>query len=341
VRVRLKIVMAVASWEGSMPRELFPILLAHAAPDQFYAQQIAAFLESGCDVRCDLGLLGPGQDLVELAEQCVDPLILLLSKDSWPKRLPRERWDPLLLKLPLASVLLNPCPFPELLRRRAFFDNDRPNAARGLKRWLWQQRREVSQASRFKWSEELEKLYVGLADRAGAQTASAVEARLFALEASAEFECVVWIPCHGRTLTECTGQLGTKLGLTMDEPERKNRHRVLEALRERRCLVVLDAPSDETRAALDFGGRSSVLVTTERFESQETPRTFHYARELVRNRRYAEAYDLLYLLMEDSVDTSACARELTWICEHWGRTAEAERLRQHNPAPVRQLGLFE
>jgi hypothetical protein len=324
-----------------MARELSPILLVHAAPDQFYAQQIAAFLESGCDVRCDLGLLGPGQDLVELAEQCVDPLILLLSKDSWPKRLPRERWDPLLLELPLACVLLNPCPFPELLRRRAFFDIEHPNAARGVKRWLWQQHRQLSQAIRFKWSEELEQLYVGLADRAGAQTASAEQARLFALEASAEFECVVWIPCHGRTLAECTGQLGTELGLTMEETEKQNRRRVIETLRGRRCLVVLDAPSDETRAALDFAGRSSVLITTEPLEIQDTPRTFHYARELIRNRRHAEAYDLLYLLMEDSVDTSACARELTWICEHWGRTAEAERLRKHNPAPVRQLELFE
>jgi len=324
-----------------MPRELSPILLAHAQADQVYAQQIAAFLESGCDVRCHLGLLGPGQDLVELAEQCADPLILLLSKDSWPNRLPRERWDPLLLRLPLACVLLNPCPFPELLRRRAFFDNDDRNAARGLKRWLWQQHREVSQASRFQWSEELEKLYVGLADRAGAQTASAEQSRLFAREASAEFECVVWIPCHGRTLPECTGKLGNHLGLTMDEPERQNRRRVLETLRERRCLVVLDAPSEEARAALDVCGRSSVLITTEPLEIEETPRTFHYARELIRNRRYAEAYDLLYLLMEESVDTAACARELTWICEHWGRTAEAERLREHNPAPVRQLGLFE
>jgi hypothetical protein len=292
-------------------------------------------------VRCDLGLLGPGQDVVELAEQCVDPLILLLSKDSWPKRLPRERWDPLLLELPLACVLLNPCPFPELLRRRAFFDNGHPHAARGVKRWLWQQRRELSQASRFQWSEELEKLYVGLADRAGALTASAEQSRLFAREASAEFDCVVWIPCRGRTLPECTGELGAKLGLTMDETEKQNRRRVLESLRERRCLVVLDAPSDEARAALEFPGRSSVLITTEPLEILKTPRTFHYARELIRDRRYAEAYDLLYLLMEDSVDTSACARELTWICEHWGRTAEAERLRQHDPAPVGQLGLFE
>lgn len=323
-----------------MPRERSPVLIAYAAPDQFFAQQIAAFLEAGCDVRCESGLLRPDQDLVELAEQCVNPLILLLSKDSWPKRLPRERWDPLLLELPLACVLLNPCPFPELLRRRPFFDNADPHAARGVKRWLWQQRRASGEAVRFKWSEELEKLCISLADCAGVQTASAEQARLFAREASAEFERVIWISCHGRTLAECTGELGTELGLTMDEPEKQNRRRVLEALQERRCLVVLDAPSEEARAALEVDGRSSVLVTTEPLETRETPRTFGYARELLRNRRYAEAYDLLYFLMEDSVDTSACARELTWICEHWGRTAEAERLRQHDPAPVHQMGLF-
>jgi hypothetical protein len=323
-----------------MPRERSSILLAHAAPDQFYAQQMAAFLEAGCDVRCDMGLLRPGQDLVELAEQCVDPLILLLSKDSWPKRLARERWDPLLLELRLACVLLNLCAFPELLRRRVFFDHDHPHAARGVKRWVWQQCRESSEAIRFKWSEDLEELYVALADCAGAQSVSAEQARLFAHEAAAEFERVIWIPCHGRTLAECTGELGAELGLTMDETEKQNRRRVLETLRERRCLVILDAPSDEARAALEVGGRSSVLVTTEPLEVRETPRTFAYARELVRKRRYAEAYDLLYLLMEDSVDTSACARELTWICEHWGRTAEAERLRRFDPPPVRQMGLF-
>jgi hypothetical protein len=322
-----------------MPRDL---LLAHAAADHPYARKLAAFVEAGCDVRCDPGegLLRSDQHLVDLAEQSSGPLVLLLSKDSWPQRLPRERWDPLLLEPPLACVLLNACPFPELLRRRAFFDNDDPNAARGVKRWLWQQRRESGEAIRFNWSEDLEKLYDALADRAGAQTASAEQARLFAREAAAEFERVIWIPCHGRTLAECTGELGAELGLTMDEPEKLNRRRVLLALQERRCLVVLDAPSDEARAALNIGGRSSVLVTTEPLEMRETPRTFRYARELVRNKRYAEAYDLLYLLMEDSVDPGACARELTWICEHWGRTAEAGRLRQYDPAPASQMGLF-
>ncbi len=93
-----------------MPRERSTVLLAHAAPDQFYAQQMAAFPEAGCDVRCDMGLLRPGQDLVELAEQSVDPLILLLSKDSLPERVPRRRWDPLLMELPLAMGVGFGCP---------------------------------------------------------------------------------------------------------------------------------------------------------------------------------------------------------------------------------------
>jgi len=315
-----------------MPPEHSSVLLAHAAADHDYALTLAAFLEAGCDVRCDLGLLRPGQDLVDLAEQCVDPLILLLSRDSWPQRLPRGRWDPLLLDLPLACVLLNPCPFPELLRRRAFFDAQDANAGRGLKRWLW------DDAARHTWSADLEELYTALADRPGKRESNAEAARRFAREAAGEFERVVWVPCHGRSLSESTGELGTQLGLTMDEPEKHNRRRVLESLRERRCLVVLDAPSGEVRAALAVDGRSSVLVTTEPVEVRQTPRTFDYALELVRSQRLAEAYDLLNLVMEETVDVGPCARELARICERWGRPAEAERLRQHDPMPGHQMG---
>jgi len=66
-----------------------------------------------------------------------------------------------------------------------------------------------------------------------------------------------------------------------------------------------------------------------------------HPRELIPNRRYAEAYDLLYLLIEDIGDTSACARELTWICEHWGPRRRSRAVAEHDPTPVWQLKLFE
>jgi hypothetical protein len=325
-----------------MPSERASLLLAHATADHPYAQKLAAFVEAGCDVRCDpgAGLLRSDHHLVDLAEQSSGPLVLLLSKDSWPQRLPRERWDPLLLELPLACVLLNACPFPELLRRRSFFTHS-DHAGRGLKRWLWRQLRESAEATRYEWSADLERLYAALADRPGVGESSAESARRFSREAAGEFERVLWIPCHGRSMAECTGELGTQLGLLMEGREADNRRRVLEMLAGRRCLVVLDGPAEPVRAALGVQNRCSILITTEPLEIRETPRTFDYALELVRNQRLAEAYDLLQMLMEETVEPGACARELAWICEHWGRTAEAERLRRFDPMPVRQMGLFE
>jgi hypothetical protein len=319
------------------------LLLAHAAADHPYARKLAAFVEQGCEVRCDPGegLLRSDQHLVDLAEQSTGPLVLLLSKDSWPERLPRERWDPLLLQLPLACVLLNACPFPELLRRRSFFDAGSGHAERGVKRWLWRQLREREEAARLEWSADLEHLYARLADRAGVEEASAESARRFAREAAGEFERVVWIPCHGRSLAECGGELGSQLGLVMDGREADNRRQVLETMSARRCLVVLDGPAEPVRAALGVESRCSILMTTEPLEIRETPRTFDYALDLVRSQRLAEAYDLLQMLMEETVDPGACARELAWICEQWGRTAEAERLRRFDPMPVCQMGLFE
>jgi hypothetical protein len=302
-----------------MRREHASLLLAHAAADHPYARKLAAFIEAGCDVPCDPGegLLRSDQHLVDLAEQSSGPLVLLLSKDSWPQRLPRERWDPLLLELPLACLLLNACPFPELLRRRSFFEAESDNAERGLKRWLWRQLREPGEAARFEWSADLEDLYATLADCPGVRAASAESARRFAREAAGEFERVLWIPCYGRTLAECAGELGTQLGLVMDGPEAENRRRVLEAMAARRCLVV-DGPAEPVRAALGVENRSSILMTTEPLEIRETSRTFDYALELVRSRRLAEAYDLLQMLMEETADPGACARELAWILRALG-----------------------
>ena len=166
-------------------------------------------------------------------------------------------------------------------------------------------------------------------------------ARRFAREASEEFDCVLWVPCQGRSLVQAMGELGAQLGLVLDGQEKQNRQRIHELLARRRCLMVLDAPSDAVRSALTAFGRSSTLVTTEAMEIRQTPHTLDYARRLVRLKRFAEAYDLLCALMEEAVEPGSCARELAWICEHWSRTAEAERWRQFDRAPTRQMGLFE
>lgn len=327
--------------------------LAHARADRDFAKQVAEFLEFGCNLTCYVedGLIGEGQDLISKAEEglSADVLVVLLSPASSPARWIRERWEPVLFdqaqrgNVEVVTVLLQECSFPPLLRRRNFIDatTNRLTARRLLKRWFWQREREQGAQPSPKFSDDLEGLYSPLADRAGTLSVNGADASRFASEAAQEFEAVLWVPCRGRTLAQAAGELGGQLGLTLDGPVKENCSRIRDLLAARRCLVVLDAPSGEISAELTAGGRTSTAVTRDAVRILETPQTPVYARRLIAARRYAEAYELLYRLLDAVVDPDGCARELTWICEHWGRVEEATVLRLNYGSPEgQQLALF-
>jgi len=328
------------------------IFLAHAAPDHEFACRLAEFLQFGCDITCyvDAGLMSSGQDLIDKAEEGLggDILALILSGASCPDRWPRERWEPVLfeetrrLHVDLVSILHSDCPFPALLRRKIFFDaTANPLAAmRLLKRWIWQREREPGQPDA-KISGDLEELYARLSDRAGTMRATGPVALRFASEAAQEFEAVLWIPCHGRSLPQAAGELGVQLGLRLEGMAKENCVRIRNFLSERRCLLVLDTPAKEIAAALEMNGRASALHTIDPVRVCETPATVAYARSLFSSGRYAEAYELFYRLLDSWVDTETCARELAWICEHWDRVPEANALRmQYGTGPPEQLPLI-
>lgn len=314
------------------------VFLAHAPADRNYAERLAAFLESGCDVRCNLdaGLMEPGEDLIEKVEQGSEILIVLLSKNSWPKRLPRERWDPILLETPLISVMLDDCPIPELLRRKNFIDARTQNAGRELKRRIWK-----PDLSEVRWSPDLEELYAAIADRPGCLSVDGTTAMRFATEAVDDFEAIVRVPCFGRTLVEAAGELGSRLDAVLDGPLDENCRRVEEFLFERRLLLVLDGPQDDVIAAFPQSGRASILIAEDPVEILSTDRTFEYALQLVSKRRLAEAYEVLLPLMDELADVAPVARELAWICEHWGRHEEADYWRSEcDLMPTHQMSLF-
>ena len=326
---------------------------AHARPDRDFTRQLAEFLEFGCNLICyvDDGLIGEEQDLISKAEEglSADVLVLLLSPSSSPARWTRERWESVLVDqarrndVEVVTLLLEECSFPPLLRRRNFIDGtkNRLTAQRLLKRWFWRRERDPTDLTSREVSEELEDLYTILADRGGALTVSGADALQFGSEAADEFEAVLWTPCHGRTLAQAAGELAVRLGLTLDGPVKENCSRIRDLLATRRCLVVLDAPTVEISAELMAGGRTSTAVTREAVKALETPRTLAHARSLIAARRYAEAYELLYELLDAVIDPDWCARELTWICEHWDRVEEANALRfNYGPPGGEQLALF-
>jgi hypothetical protein len=317
------------------------------------ASRLAGFLEFGCNLTCGVedGQIGENQDLISKAGEglSADVLLLLLSPSSSPARWVRERWEPVLFDqarqggVDVVTVLLRECSFPPLLRRRNFIDATANwlTAQRLLKRWFMLRERESGAAPSVEFSGDLEDLYLNLSDRAGTLRAGGAVASRFATEAEEEFEAVLWVPCQDRTLAQAAGELGHQLGLSLDGPVNENCGRIRELLAARRCLVVLDAPGPEISSELIAGGRASTAITHEAVKILETPETPENARHLIAARRYAEAYELLYRLLDTEDDPESCARELTWICEHWDRVDEANMLRMnYRQAGAEQLKLF-
>jgi hypothetical protein len=329
------------------------LFLAHAEPDRDFARDLTDFLEFGCDITCyiDAGLLSPGQDLIDKAEEGLasDILALVLSPASCPMRWERNRWEPVLSDqaqkagVQVVSVLLADCPYPPLLRRKNFFDASagRRIAMRQLKRWIWRHSG-VPGPPDARMSDDLEELYAKLADTAGAIEAPGAAAERFAREAAHEFEAVLWVPCHGRSLAQASGDLGAQLGLRLEGTARQNCARIREFLGGRRCLLILDAPSSELAVALKPEGQASMLRIPDAVRSVPvvTPSVAE-ARALAAAGRLAEAYEMFYALLDAWVDTETCARELTWICEQWDRIEEANALRfQYGRGAAEQLALF-
>lgn len=277
-------------------------------------------------------------------------MLLLLSLHSWPERLPRERWESVLGDENLGWMLLAACPYPGILERRPTFFNAASNEVRSwraVKRWIW------GTGQHQTWSADLEELYGSLADGPGLVfEASAEIAQRFAREAAGEFESVCWIPCQQPfygTLAQVAGCLGVHLGLTLDGPLHENLERLRGELTRRRCLIVLEAPEAPVREMFEIGGegrRASVLIAPamDAVAAAAAPSAEEHAAQLIRARRYAEAYEILNSVIGrgDAFHRAACARDLAWICDHWGYTEEAEHWRQFDvPAPSYQGGLFD
>jgi hypothetical protein len=331
---------------------LTSVFPAHAPADAPFALELSRFLEVGCDALCfpSDGAIRDGQDLLTAAEAGLssDLLVLILSPASNLHRWPLERWQSILIRQAaevgtrVAVVLLEACEFPLLLRRSLkFFDatENRLGALRRLKRWIHSVRRDTAAAMTF--SPDLEHLYSELADRTGTLTASGALAQRFAREAALDFDAVLWIPAHRKTLARIAGELGAQLAMPLEGPLEENCPRIKEVLSCTHCLLVLDGPDISLDSLLPADGRTSILFTAEPVEVTESANTVAAGRALAAAGRLAEAYEIFTGLLNAGIDTENCARELVWICENWGRIEEANSLRFHvKPVFAWQLALF-
>ncbi len=257
----------------------------HATADAAMARELADFLRAGAGVTVFLeeGRMAPDESLfAKVADgMMAEVLLVLLSPHSSPPRWVLDEWRPVFLEDPkeagvaLATVLVEECRFPELLRRKDFFSlaEDRLDGFRRIKRWLLELRGPVREP-RFVpgrvhlppgEEDAVDRLQATLADSPGRVTLdSGISQTLLALEFArrfgSEFEDVFWLAGQGRTAAALVGDLASQLGLKLDGQTEENAEALGESLRQRRYLLVLDSLAEDQVAMVDPGGRASVLA---------------------------------------------------------------------------------
>jgi len=328
---------------------LFP---CYAPDDRETAARIAAFLERGADVRVFLeeGEMRPGEDLASKARDArtADAILVFFSRASLPPRWPRAEWEEPLVTEPaaegvrIAFVRCDDCVPPRVLT--PMFEARRP---REIKRWLRTAPQTEPPSAEF--AVDIEVLGLDIADRPGVETAqSAALAEEFAMAFAGDFDAVVKVAL-APTLAAAAGDLGAQLGLRLEGELADNLERLRDFCAARRLLIVLEG---DARPELVFEGRCSTLIAPAGLHSTGEPlgeaqRAFfvtdaawidvcaaaRQVRRLARDQgRHAECYEVMERWRslaqsqgDDAAQDEAC-REIVWILEGWGRTAEAARV---------------
>jgi len=338
----------------------------YAAADRPLAARIAEFLERGADVRVLLedGCLREGEDLAAKARdaRAAEFIVVLFSRSSLPPRWPRAQWEDAFVHEPaaegvrIAFVKCDDCVPPKVLS--PLFVCEPPAALRGLRRLKrWVREREAG----FRPPEipgipddetELEITAIAIADRPGLEyVESPAIAYAFARAFRAEFDEIIRLECAGRSTAALAGDLAAQLGLRLEGDLDSNLARLREFCSARRFLFLLEEGSED----FFFAGRSSALIVSQpgppapdalRAAQQtvaglaapweEICAQARLARRLTRDQgRIAECYELMQQwhaaaeARNDRAVLDEAAREMVWILESWGRTAEAAALDQH------------
>ena len=299
------------------------VSICHAPEDRERARELSRFIE--VNFGFEISFEDAGGDLPAAVERALSAnfAIVMLSPASVPAPLKREAWEPAFVKAPveygtpIGFVLVEDCPFPELLRRQRFFDCSRDFLAgeRAMKRWMLGHERGAPPPA-----DALASLWPGIVDQPG--SCSDLEPALatsLAHEAREDFEAVHRVHCAGRPLALILGELGSALALKLPGPVDENRHGLAWHCAAHRYLLIFDGAPELLRGALNFGGRCSVVFTPP-FENPAPP-----AVSEVSNANIAAAIDYtLAVLPHDPEAGGRLGAQIVFVLSGCNRYAEAD-----------------
>jgi hypothetical protein len=241
------------------------LVLCYAADDEIAVRRIGGYLETNLPLTVSYSeaVVRPGLDLVDATERAIsaEMALVFLSPHSVPAVWNRPKWEPVFFEQPdefgalLGFVLLADCKFPELIRRKSFFDArmDLDHEARRLRRWLLHPDWPVGAA--VPASE--------LADRPGAKDLACADAEAFGAAHGADFEGVFRIDCQNRSNAGILGDLGHAMELRLPGTTFQNRAALQAESPKHRRLFLIAHATPAHRELLEFGGLASLIFLTD------------------------------------------------------------------------------
>jgi hypothetical protein len=241
------------------------LVLCYAADDEIAVRRMGGYLETNLpfSVSYSEAVMRPGLDLVGATERAIsaEMALVFLSPHSVPAVWNRQKWEPVFFEQPdevgslLGCVLLADCKFPELLRRKVFFDarTDPDQAARRLRRWLLRPHRQP----------DMDAPASELADRPAVTDLACADAENFATQHQADFEAVYRVNCQGRSDAGILGDLGHALELRLPGTTIQNRAALQAESPKHRRLFLIAHATPAHRELLEFGGLASMIFLTD------------------------------------------------------------------------------
>jgi hypothetical protein len=244
--------------------------------DAAFAAELGKYLEQNTSVYVELAECEDPHGFLDVIEQCLgcEMVVVVLSKAAVPRLWPRAEWERVLVPGANVSYLEREgCPFPLILKRRAYFDS--PAAVR---QWIIQtlkpERRPPSGCPG-----EQDHSLLPLLDQPGVMSGvKRGAADWFVANYWRWFENVCRVECASATRAGVLGEIAHALGLQLAGTVEQNWEALRNYARQERTLYVFENLSEEFRELAELGGKSSVLILAE--EEPTAPVTIEQLKDM-------------------------------------------------------------
>lgn len=246
-------------------------LMARAAicfsnQDAAFAGELANYLELHASVDAELAACSDPADFLDTIEQCLacELVVVVLSVASLPRMWARPEWERVLVECVresashVAYLAREICPFPPVLKRRAFFSSQTE-----VRQWAIHALNPERRAPEIGAAEPNDSLNALLDQPGLLRSVKRSAANWFISQHWRLFENVYRVPRGSDSRSSVLGELAHAMGLRLAGTVDQNWDALRSHAAKERALYVFEDLTEEFSELAELGGKASVIVLQE------------------------------------------------------------------------------